>query len=135
MRTFRERVAPAAAAAVLLLGACGRGPLDASPLPGVQGEATVTVSRVSGGVRLVNGTGRGVAYVVSNPDWLGLLAICIDPGASCVRLAAGASVVVPHAEIHGWETGVRQAVVRWWHVEPAGTGWRAGEIHEVPVGL
>ena len=135
MRTFRERVAPAAAAAVLLLGACGQGPLDGSPLPGVQDEATVTVSRVAGGVRLVNGTGRGVAYVVSNPEWLGLLALCEDPGPSCVRLAAGAAVVVPHAGIHGWEPGVRQAVVRWWHVEPAGAGWRAGEIHEVPVAL
>jgi len=136
MGAMRGRIGVAAAAGALLLGACGGGPVEVTKLPGASGESgTVHVARVSGGVRLTNDTGRGVAYAVWNRGWLALFGACGEPGPECVRLAPRASVTVPDARIDGWVPGAPEAIVRWWHVEPTGDGWRAGEIHEVVVPL
>lgn len=82
----------------------------------------VSVIREQAGLRLTNHTDQGVAYAISNPDWLGLLAICNDPEPACIRLAAGESVLVPFTEVHGFDTGAEKITVHWWHVVPDGAG-------------
>lgn len=84
--------------------------------------ALVSATRVATGIRLTNNTDRGVAYVASNPMWLGLLGLCADPGPECVKLAPGASVVIPFSEIYGYTTEATEASIFWWHVVPDGHG-------------
>lgn len=110
-------------ALALAASGCHRDPTEAK----LTGAALVSVARVESGIRLTNNTDRPVAFAVKNPMWLGLLALCADPGPACVKLAPGASVVVPHSEIHGWAAGVAEAEVAWWHVIPDGQG---GYTHE-----
>ncbi len=125
--------------ALLALAGCRVEPTDSSFEMERLAATTdvVQAARVTGGVRITNGTSRGIAYAVRNPNWLGLLATCADPGPGCVRLAAGRSVVVPEREFHGWADvpdGAKALGVLWWHVEPDGAGGhRAGEVHDLPV--
>ena len=98
-------------------------------------RGTVSVAKVPQGIRLVNNTDRGVAYAISNPNWLGLLAICNDPEPACVRLAAGDTIVVPFAEIHGYDSSTERVSVYWWHVSPDGEGHKASDPVEVVVPL
>jgi hypothetical protein len=126
-------------AVTIALGACSSnktpsGTPEASITQSPEGE--VAVARVDGGTRLTNGTDRALAYIVRNPAWLGLVALCIDTGPTCVRLAPGASVVVPDAEILGHGPGAREAQVSVWRVEtdPAG-GYRAVIVKEVTLRL
>lgn len=130
----RTRLGALGAVATSLM-ACGAPTAATGRVPLVAGE--VRAARVPGGVEIANGTDRGLAYVVHNPSWLGLLATCADPGPSCVRLAAGARVVVPEREIAGWEgqpATLRKISVLWWRVAatPAG-GYAAVDIRELPV--
>lgn len=97
---------------------CHRDPLA----PTLTTTALVSAARVESGIRLTNNTGQPVAYTVSNPNWLGLLALCADPGPECVKLAPGASVVVPLSAIYGHTADAKQATVFWWHVVPDGKG-------------
>jgi hypothetical protein len=110
-------------ALALAVSGCHRDPTETR----LTGEVLVSVARVESGIRLVNNTDRPVAYTVKNPMWLGLLALCADPGPACLRLAPGASVVVPHSEIHGYASGTAEVEVAWWHVIPDGQG---GYTHE-----
>ena len=110
-------------ALALATSGCHRDPTEAR----LTGAALVSVARVESGIRLTNNTDRPVAYTVKNPMWLGLLALCADPGPACLKLAPGASVVVPHSEIHGYAPGTPTAEVAWWHVIPDGQG---GYTHE-----
>ena len=105
-------------AIALASSACHKDPVSAT----LSGAPLVSATRVTTGVRLTNNTDRPVAYVVSNPMWLGLLALCADPGPDCVKLAPAASVVIPFSEIYGWASDATQASVFWWHVVPDGHG-------------
>jgi len=123
--------------------ACSRSP--AAPPADVARDAAsgdVTASLGADGVTLVNGTSRGIAYAVWNPKWLGLMAVCEDPGPPCVRLAPGQSVVVPESQFHGWNPPpgteqppeARALEVRWWHVLPNGAGgYDASEVRVIPL--
>ena len=122
-------------AAALLAPGCGG---DAATLAGAmaaQEDGRVQASRVGGGIRLVNRTGRGVAFAIANRGWLGLIGPCASPTADCVRLAPGATLVVPDAEIMGRDAAMTEAVVYWWHVERPLDAWQAGEIRYVVVPL
>jgi hypothetical protein len=124
--------------------ACGRDP--ASTLDGATREtapADVEATRVAEGVRVVNHTSQGIAYAVWNPQFLGLMGVCEDPGPPCVRLAPGGSVVVPESEFVGWAPTPgdapsalpRALELRWWHVAADGAGgYRASEVRVVPRG-
>ena len=115
--------------AVLAGTACRREPVGTE-------TALVSVVKVDAGIRITNNSTRGVAYDVSNPNWLGLLAICNDPGPACVRLAVGESVVVPLAEIHGYEPGITKVTVHWWHVLPDGPeSYKATDPQQVVITL
>jgi len=105
-------------ALALASSACHRDP----SAPKLIGAALVSVARVESGIRLTNNTDRPVAYTVSNPNWLGLLALCADPGPDCLRLKAGESVVVRYSEIYGYAPDAKEANVAWWHVIPDGQG-------------
>ena len=119
-------------AIALSLSGCGRDPVRANQSAGL----LVSAVRVESGIRITNNTDRGIAYVVSNPQWLGLLGMCEDPGPSCVTLAPGASVVVPFDEIHGYSTTATEASVFWWHVVPDGAdGYRKEDLTTVFVSL
>ena len=134
IRGFRA-IASVAAAALLAAGCAGCAG-DAATFDGpmtVQEDGTVQASRVVGGIRLVNGTGRGVAYAVVNRGWLGLIGPCATPTPDCVRLAPGATVVVPDAEIMGRDATMTEVVVYWWHVERPLDEWRASEVKDVVV--
>jgi hypothetical protein len=97
---------------------------------------SVTATRVAGGVAIVNGTERAVAYDVANPNWLGLLATCSDPSPACLRLKPGGLVTVPLEEIAGWDAQTTDAVVYWWQVLPTSTGgYQASEVKRVPLSL
>ena len=127
---------------LLASAACGPEPItapeDATTTKGAGGivAGDVAVSRVTGGIKLTNGTERPVAYAVWNRGWLALFAPCADTGPECLRLAPGASVTVPDSEIDGYAPGAREAVVRWWHVLPDGAGrYQAGAVQEVVVAL
>lgn len=134
---MRALALPLLAYAVLASVACRRDPAaSGDPAANARESGGVTATRVAGGVRLSNGTDRPVAYVVWNRGWLAQFAPCLDPGPGCVRLAAGASVVVPDAEIGGYAPGAPEAIVYWWHVVPdAAGGYRTEEVHEVVVRL
>ncbi|HEX2187488.1 MAG TPA: hypothetical protein VHG51_01260 [Longimicrobiaceae bacterium] len=121
---------------VLALAACQPDPASVAGPEAATAGAQVTVSRADGGLRLTNATDRPVAFNVRNPDWLGLLAACTDPGPSCARLAPGASVFVPFSEVAGFAPGARQVAVTWWHVVADGAGgYRVEEFHDVALTL
>ncbi len=126
-------------AVTVALGACSSseppsGTPEASVTQSPEGE--VAVARIDGGIRLTNRTDRAVAYIVRNPAWLGLVALCIDTGPNCIRLTPGASVVVPDPEILGHDVGAREAQVTIWHVESDGAGGhRAVIVKEVTLRL
>lgn len=102
----------------------------------VTASADVSASRVSGGVRVTNDTDEPIAYAVWNQGWLALFAPCTDTGPDCPRLAPGESITVPDDEIDALTPDARDAVVRWWHIVSDGSGGvKAGEVHEVVVGL
>ena len=130
---------------LLPLAGCGRGPTAApADVARESASADVEASLGAGGVTLVNHTDHGIAYAVWNPHFLGLMGVCQDPGPDCVRLAAGASVVVPESEFHGWspapgtesQPGAQALEVRWWHVLPDdGGAYRATEVRVIPLVL
>jgi hypothetical protein len=112
---------------------CQREPAQ-PPLDRVDGG--VEAARVAEGIRITNGTDQPIAYAVWARGFLGLFAPCTDTGPECPRLAPGASVVVPVAAIVGIWPGEREALVRWWHVVPDGSGGRrADEVRELAVPL
>jgi len=136
---MRRLVAVSLIISVLALGACRSpetvsGAPDPSTIRSLDGE--IRVARVGGGIRLTNGTSRGLAYIVRNPAWLGLVALCVDTGPNCIRLASGASVVVPDREVLGHAPGAHEAQVTLWRVEPdpAG-GFQAVIVKEVTIRL
>ena len=133
MRTLRLVLS-----AVLLLAsaACQRDTFS----PHESGPLAFDATRETGGIRLVNNTGRPVAYfaIESNTATLALWGACADPGPDCLRLPAGASTVIPLADVAGYEPGARSAIVYWWHVVPdpsAERGYRVTEIRSVVVEL
>jgi hypothetical protein len=109
-------------AAVLLLAGCRsqerNGP--SGPPSSAQVSGQVTASRVSGGVRIENGTSTPISYVVYNPNWLGLLAPCSHPDSRCPSLSSGSAVTVADGDIHGFASGVRRVAVRYWAAGDAG---------------
>lgn len=125
------------AAALLICAtaaACGGNPTD--PTESRTTSLDVHAAREAGGVRITNSTARPVAYAVWNRGWLALFAPCTTSGPDCPRLAPGASMTIPDEQIDGWAPGAPEAVVRWWHVLPDGSGGlRAGEVHEIIVVL
>ena len=119
-------------ASAIALSGCDRDPVSSQP----SSDVLVSAVRVQSGIRLTNNTDRGVAYVVSNPQWLGLLAMCADPGPDCVKLAPGASVVVPLDVIYGYSANATEAMVSWWHVVPEGAdGYKIENVTTVVVSL
>lgn len=120
-------------------GGCGGTSSPSEPGPAAQAGRAVQVAAtpVAGvGLRLRNDGDQPIAYAVTERGFLGLLGPCLDPGPACVRLAPGASVVVPYAEIGGYFPGATEAIVYWWHVVPDGAGgYRADEIRSVVVTL
>ncbi len=132
MRTLRLVLS-----AVLLLtsAACQR---DDATSPERTGSLEVAVTRVGGGIRLVNHTDHPLAYfaIERNMAALALWAACNDPTPGCLRLPAGGSVVIPNAEIAFYEPGVRSAIVHWWRVVPSGDGgYRVADMRSVVVEL
>lgn len=116
----------------LALSGCDRDPVSAK----LSKDVLVSAVRVQSGIRITNNTDRGVAYVVSNPQWLGLLGLCNDPGPGCVKLAPGASVVVSLDEIYGYSASATEASVFWWHVVPDGAnGYTTADVTTVFVPL
>lgn len=117
---------------VIAIGACRPESISTDSAP----SGRVTVTREQAGIRVTNHTDQGVAYAISNPNWLGLLAICNDPEPACIRLQAGASVLVPFSEIQGFESGAEKITVHWWHVVPDGVGqFRATDPVQIIVPL
>lgn len=97
--------------------------------PAVTGTADAIVAqRVPGGVRVTNTSDRTVAFHVRNPNWLGLLALCETPDATCARLRPGAVIMVRNDEIHGYDSA-GPLVFDWWRVDAVGSGYAAGEVH------
>ena len=74
----------------------------------------VTATRVAEGVRVTNGTGVEIRFLVKNAGWLGLLAGCHNEPSSCTALAAGQSVVVKSADIYGNDAGTTTLEVWYW---------------------
>ena len=119
----------------LLAAGCRHDPAAPALAPG-ETEAAVVASPVAGGVRVTNHTDRPVFYAVWNRGWLALFGPCVEAGPQCPQLAPGASAEVPDTAMGGYEPGMPEAVVRWWHVVPAsGGGFRADEIREIVVPL
>ena len=119
-------------ASAITLSGCDRDPVSSE----LAGDVLVSAVRVESGIRITNNTDRGIAYVVSNPQWLGLLGLCEDPGPECVKLAPGASVIVPLDEIYGYSATATEASVFWWHVVPDGAdGYKTEDVTTVFVSL
>ena len=136
---MRNLIGVSVIACTLASGGCqSRETVAGTPEPSVARlvDGEIGVARVAGGIRVTNGTDRGLAYVVRNSGWLGLVALCIDPGSSCVRLSARSSIVVPDTEILGYARDAREAQVTLWHVEPDGAGGhRAVIVKDVAIRL
>jgi hypothetical protein len=139
LRTLNRNQTMRALAALLLVGflwasaSCRRD--SASP---EGGSAEVTAVREAGGLRLVNQTERPIAFTVFEREFAARVqfAPCVDPSPGCLRLAPGASILVPYAEIGGYTSGAREAIVHWWHVVPDGAGgYRAEAIRSEVVRL
>jgi hypothetical protein len=73
-----------------------------------------------GSLRLANTTEIPVYYVLiesetaTRVDWIP----CTNPS-SCLQVAPRAEKTVPYQEIMGYEPGDREAILYWWHLEPA----------------
>ena len=117
---------------LLIAAACdGR---SVPPDPG--SAARVAVEPAAGGVRLRNDTEQPIAYTMFERGFPAQFSPCLDPSPGCVRLAPGASTLVPHAEIGGYHPGATKAIVYWWHVVNDGAGgYGADEIRFVVVSL
>jgi len=128
---------PLLCAVALLTGACQSEPSAPIAAPViVTASADVAASRVEGGVRVSNETDEPIAYAVWNSGWLALFGPCADTGPDCPRIAPGATVIISDAQIGGWTPDATEAVVRWWHVVPDGSGGlKAGAVHEIFVTL
>lgn len=115
---------------------CERTPPAVTATTGSPSTAAVTAEPVADGVRITNGTATGVAFVVVDPTWLGLLVQCDTPGPDCIRLPAGGSIVVPRAEMHGVTSATTDVEVRTWRVVPdASGGHRVEQVSTVVVRL
>ena len=119
--------------AALVVAGCGHEPTGAD----VALTGRVEVTRVAGGLEIANGTDHGIAYTAYNPNWLGLLALCADPGPRCVRVGSRARTFVPESEFQGWAdqpAAMRRLNVIWWRVVPSpADGYATADVHEVPV--
>ncbi len=93
---------------VILVVACSSptGPLQITPR--------------SGSLHLANTTDRPVFYTLiesetaTRVDW----APCANPF-TCPSVAPHQQSAAPYVEIMGYEAGDREAIVYWWHLEPA----------------
>jgi hypothetical protein len=100
-----------AACAVIALAACDA-PTD--PLQ-------VTVRTES--LRLKNATESAAYYFLVESETSALLdwAPCADPS-TCANVPPRGETIVPYDEIFGYESGDREAILYWWHLEPAPGG-------------
>lgn len=87
------------AAVAILLAACASEVTapDNTTVP----LGNVRIERLSGATRLTNQGTIGLAYALWNPRFLGLMAVCAETTAECLRLAPNATVEVPDSEIVG----------------------------------
>jgi hypothetical protein len=78
------------------------------------------VTARTGSLQLANATAMAVYYVLiesetaTRVDW----APCANPS-TCVQVAAHAEKTVPYGQIMGYEPGDAEAILYWWHLEPA----------------
>jgi hypothetical protein len=115
----------------VLGAACSPAPTANSVTSGDGVTASVTIN----GIRITNNTATRIGYEVSNPRWLGLLGLCNTPDAGCLRLAAGATVVVPFEEIHGYESGQREALIHWWTLTTDASGRTVPDPRQIRLPL
>lgn len=78
------------------------------------------VTAQPGSLRLANSTPMAVYYVLiesetaTRVDWIP----CTNPS-TCLQVAPHGDKTVPYREIMGYEAGDREAILYWWHLEPA----------------
>ena len=74
----------------------------------------VTAERVATGVRVTNGGGVEIRFLVKNAHWLGLLAGCHNEPSTCATLGAGESAVVKSEDIYGYSPSGNALEVWYW---------------------
>lgn len=108
-----------ALAASLLAVACS-GP--AAP-PG--DGAMLEVRTTTGALRLTNPTTRPVYYAAFERVWattgLFIWGPCTEPS-TCPAVAPRQTVSIPLEEVNGWHPEAQEALVYYWHLEPAEGG-------------
>ena len=103
---------------------------------GLESEVGVSIARVEGGIRIVNGSGETFGYAVWNPNFLGLFAPCTNAVPDCPILAPGETITVADEEIVGYSAGMPQALVRLWTIVSDGKGgYQTGQVQELVVTL
>ena len=100
-----------------LLAACSS---EAPNEPDVQTGGPVHVVAAEGALRITNIADRRIAVHVieSESAQLWLPPPQCTTGPICKFIAAGASLELPYANIEGFRSGSRQAVVFWWDGPP-----------------
>lgn len=83
--------------AVLLLGSC-RDPITAS-----NGPLTVTAS--NGRLLAANHGAYPLSIAATNPEWLGLVNLCVEPGMGCIIIPSRDTETMILSEVHGYVSG------------------------------
>jgi hypothetical protein len=76
-----------------------------------------------GSLRLANATEKAVYYVLIESETATLVDLlpCTTPS-TCLHVEPRAAKTVPYPEIMGYEPGDPEAILYWWHLQPAPAG-------------
>ena len=122
----------------LLLLAAALASLSCSDATGPVQTDLVRVTVLPDALEIVNVSGLPVYYFAAERNSLALMlwGPCTDPE-TCEGIPAGASKVVPYAEIAGYAAGAEEAVVYHWHLVRIGgaTGFKPDSIRSTVVRL
>lgn len=106
----------------------GAGPENAGAVGG-----TLAAEFEDDGVRLENGTGQKVYYLLYDPEVLALYARCVAP--TCPGIEPGATTVVPFHLIPGSHgSALDEVVIEYWNLaEDGADGWRVEDLRTLTL--
>ena len=89
-------------------------------------DGPLTVTASNGRLLAANHGEYPLSIAATNPEWLGLIALCVEPGLGCHFIAPRSTETITLGEVHGYVTG---SVVNVHYQE-----LRPGTTPDAPVG-
>lgn len=92
----------------------------------VASDGPLTVTASNGRLLAANHGAYPLSIAASNPEWLGLVALCVEPGLGCIIVPPRETHTIPLGEVHGHVPGAMVHV----HYQEL----RPGSTAESPIG-